>query len=133
MSSKVPSASTPLAEIQHRAAVVRASLKASVPKLTVVSVELSGREKALAEESAQNYEQSGRDIMNVLGQTAKNMIVQDSLRARLVKLCYSCTRFTYSPQNLTERYTKIRICTRALPSRILQVGASVALWCLVVF
>ena len=39
----------------------------------------------MAEEAARDYEPSGRDIMNVLGQIAKNMVVKDDLRAEITE------------------------------------------------
>ena len=56
---------------------MRAALDASIPKPPTVSCELQGRKSALAEEAALAYEPTGRDIMNVLGQIANNMVVKD--------------------------------------------------------
>ena len=77
--------STPLAEMRHRAATVRAALEAALPKLPLVPCDLEGRELALAEEAALAYEPTGRDIMQVLGQIAKNMVVKDDLRAEITE------------------------------------------------
>ena len=62
---------TPLAELRHRAANIRAALEAAVPKHPSVPCGLDGRDLALAEEEAQAYEPTGRHIMNVLGQIAE--------------------------------------------------------------
>ena len=76
---------TPLAELRHRAATIRAALEAAVPKPPSVPCGLDGRDLELAEEEAQAYEPTGRDIMNVLGQIAKNMVVKDDLRAEVTE------------------------------------------------
>ena len=71
-SHAVPSLNTPLVEIRQRAATVRAALEAVLPKLPLVPCDLEGRELVLAEEAAFAYEPTGRDIMQVLSQIAKN-------------------------------------------------------------
>ena len=84
-SQTAASLSTPLAVIRQRAAVVRAALEASVPRAPVIPSGIDGRKQSLAEEVARDYEPSGRDIMNVLGQIAKNMVVKDDLRAEITE------------------------------------------------
>ena len=81
----VPSSNTPLIEIRQRAAIVRAALETALPKPPLVPCDLAGRELALAEEAALAYEPTGRDIMQVLEQIAKNMVVKDDLRAEITE------------------------------------------------
>ena len=48
-----------------------------MPKPPSVSSDLSARELALAEDAAHSYEHSGREILNVLDQIAKHILVKD--------------------------------------------------------
>ena len=57
----------------------------SVPQHPVVPSGLEGRELALAEDAAHSYEPSGRDIMHVLGKIAKNIVVNEDLRAEITE------------------------------------------------
>ena len=57
----------------------------SVTEPPAVPFGLEGRELALAEDAAHSYEPSGRDIMNALGQIARNMVVKDELRAEITE------------------------------------------------
>ena len=71
---------TPLVELRNRTASVRAALDAAIPKPPIVSCDFQGRELVLAEEAAIVYEPTGRDIMNVLRQIARIVVVKDDCR-----------------------------------------------------
>ena len=74
-------ASTPLAELKARAIRVRDALAANLPRPPIVSTELVGRERELAEDLAGDYEPTSRDIMAAISMLSRSMVVREEIRA----------------------------------------------------
>ena len=56
--------------------------------MRVIARVLEGRELTLAEDAAHSYEPSGRDIIDALGQIARNIAVKDDLRAEITEALF---------------------------------------------
>ena len=108
---------TPLAEVQARAASLRAALQASAPQPPTVNPGLEGREKELAEAAAREYEPSNKDIMNAITVMQQNMVVRDDIKAdvmealqpvhaRLDSVDASANQALNETKELNERLTK---------------------------
>ena len=119
----ISSHGTPLAELRQRAASIRATLEAALPKAPTVSCGLEGRELSLAEEAAASYEPTGRDIMHALSQIAKTMVVKEDLHAEMTEALQPISQRldTVEDQVATARFE-----TKALNERFAEQAAKSA-------
>ena len=72
--SGVGEATTPLAELKARAILVREALAASLPHPPMMSSDLVGRGRELAQEAACDYEPTSRDIMAAISTLSHSIL-----------------------------------------------------------
>ena len=88
-----------------------------MPKPPILQSDLEVRELALAEDAAHSYEPSGHEILNVLDQIAKNILVKDDLR---VEITEALQTISHRLDVVEDQVATARFETKALNDRLLE-------------